>query len=169
MPAKGQFIAVCHRGHPKTGDNLYIAPNGRRVCVECTRIAGRKWVRTHRGNPDRVYLCRTLRHCAYCGQGFYPAERSQQCCSPSCRTAHRRSIPERSCIQCGATIRYPKTRVFCDVTCYRAHQRALHAEHETYPDESLFHYGRMRSLDEQVFDELELGARLEADISGGYW
>lgn len=25
----------CHRGHPFEGDNLYVEPNGRRVCLTC--------------------------------------------------------------------------------------------------------------------------------------
>lgn len=34
----------CLRGHPYTGDNLYIAPDGTRYCRECQRAA---WRRNH--------------------------------------------------------------------------------------------------------------------------
>jgi len=36
---------TCKRGHPLTGANLYVAPNGERQCRECNRINGRARVR----------------------------------------------------------------------------------------------------------------------------
>jgi hypothetical protein len=36
---------TCKRGHPLTGDNLYLAPDGERQCRECSRINGRARVR----------------------------------------------------------------------------------------------------------------------------
>jgi len=33
----------CLRDHPLSGDNLYIKPNGRRVCRQCERIRRRAW------------------------------------------------------------------------------------------------------------------------------
>lgn len=32
----------CAKGHPKSGDNLYIDPKGRRTCRECVREANRQ-------------------------------------------------------------------------------------------------------------------------------
>ncbi len=36
----------CPRGHPYSGDNLYVGPNGYRVCRMCQRIADRKYRHT---------------------------------------------------------------------------------------------------------------------------
>jgi hypothetical protein len=33
---------ACPQGHPYSGDNLYIMPNGRRACKECRRAAVRR-------------------------------------------------------------------------------------------------------------------------------
>lgn len=33
----------CPRGHPYSGDNLYVRPDGGRSCRQCVRTAGRKW------------------------------------------------------------------------------------------------------------------------------
>ena len=33
----------CKRGHPLSGGNLYITPDGRRLCRECRRAACAKW------------------------------------------------------------------------------------------------------------------------------
>ena len=34
---------TCPRGHPYSGDNLYITPTGSRDCKVCKRIRNRKW------------------------------------------------------------------------------------------------------------------------------
>lgn len=36
---------TCKRGHPLSGENLYLAPNGERQCRDCNRINGRARVR----------------------------------------------------------------------------------------------------------------------------
>jgi len=41
---RGLFKTECKRGHPRTGDNVRITPNGTRVCRECERLHKR----THR-------------------------------------------------------------------------------------------------------------------------
>lgn len=49
--AKGNRIAAenrkalthCRRGHPYSGENLYISREGKRHCKECNRIAKRKY------------------------------------------------------------------------------------------------------------------------------
>ena len=38
--APGCVMPTCRRGHPKTGDNLYVIPGtGHRVCVACYRMS----------------------------------------------------------------------------------------------------------------------------------
>lgn len=44
----------CRRGHPFSGDNLYINPDGHRECKECRRIAMRKYDKRRRPSPGRV-------------------------------------------------------------------------------------------------------------------
>lgn len=41
--AKRRAISHCPSGHEYAGDNLYITPDGRRVCKECNRAAKRKY------------------------------------------------------------------------------------------------------------------------------
>jgi hypothetical protein len=36
-PAHGPIKQVCKRGHPLEGDNVYVAPSGRRACKVCMR------------------------------------------------------------------------------------------------------------------------------------
>jgi len=51
VPDIGRAIAIakqkakthCPAGHPYEGENLYITPDGRRVCKECNRAAKRKY------------------------------------------------------------------------------------------------------------------------------
>ena len=38
----------CPQGHPYSGDNLYIPPNGDRICVTCKRKYGREYMRRMR-------------------------------------------------------------------------------------------------------------------------
>ena len=38
----------CWRGHKFSGDNLYVAPDGRRNCRACVRIASRKYEKKRR-------------------------------------------------------------------------------------------------------------------------
>ena len=37
----------CIRGHPLSGDNLFMERNGSRTCLTCRRERGRRWVREH--------------------------------------------------------------------------------------------------------------------------
>ena len=46
-PVGGQQKPNCKRGHPKTGDNLYVSPAGVRHCRKCTRRAQKRWAREH--------------------------------------------------------------------------------------------------------------------------
>lgn len=39
----------CPQGHPYSGDNLYMHPNGGRVCRECVRESGRRYRRRKAG------------------------------------------------------------------------------------------------------------------------
>jgi hypothetical protein len=41
--AKKRAITHCPLGHPYQGENLYVTPQGKRVCKECNRIAKRKY------------------------------------------------------------------------------------------------------------------------------
>lgn len=34
----------CVRGHPLSGNNLYVCPRGRRECRKCRAAAGRRWM-----------------------------------------------------------------------------------------------------------------------------
>jgi len=40
---KRRNLTHCRRGHPYEGKNLYVTPEGKRVCKECNRIAKRKY------------------------------------------------------------------------------------------------------------------------------
>lgn len=40
--------AQCPRGHALSGDNLYLNPNGRRICVTCRRVYDAAWKRARR-------------------------------------------------------------------------------------------------------------------------
>lgn len=42
----------CRLGHPLAGDNLYVKPNGRRVCKACRRAQQAPWVRAKRRGLD---------------------------------------------------------------------------------------------------------------------
>ena len=39
----------CHRGHPLSGDNLYVSPKGERKCQACMKILNRKYRDEGRG------------------------------------------------------------------------------------------------------------------------
>lgn len=45
---------VCSHGHPLTGDNLYITPNGKRRCKECYRTYLRMWFRKRSSSKDQM-------------------------------------------------------------------------------------------------------------------
>lgn len=36
-------MAVCSRGHAFKGDNIYVHPNGSRMCKECKRLTRKLW------------------------------------------------------------------------------------------------------------------------------
>lgn len=36
-PARNLAKTHCHKGHPLSGENLYVRPNGWRICKECRR------------------------------------------------------------------------------------------------------------------------------------
>jgi len=38
----------CPQGHPYAGENLYVRPDGKRICRECTRISQLKYDATRR-------------------------------------------------------------------------------------------------------------------------
>lgn len=42
----------CPKGHPYSGDNLYIRPNGKRECRECLRDQQRRRTRRRNGLPE---------------------------------------------------------------------------------------------------------------------
>lgn len=44
--AVGKVKTHCPQGHPYSGENLYINPNGNRVCRECARAATMRWYRS---------------------------------------------------------------------------------------------------------------------------
>lgn len=44
----------CHRGHPLTGANIYIRPDGRRECWSCRQIATAKGNAKRRGQASEV-------------------------------------------------------------------------------------------------------------------
>ncbi|MGI8537716.1 MAG: hypothetical protein ACR2K2_14825 [Mycobacteriales bacterium] len=47
MPANKKTL--CLRGHPYAGDNLHVAPSGRRYCRACGRVrSAAYYARTHR-------------------------------------------------------------------------------------------------------------------------
>ncbi len=50
---------ACLRGHPLSGDNLYIKPSSnKRQCRECTRASGRKgWHRSERRRETAALVC----------------------------------------------------------------------------------------------------------------
>lgn len=53
------FKTACWRGHPLSGDNLYVNPNtGVRNCRECVRAANRAW---HHANKDHANARRAER------------------------------------------------------------------------------------------------------------
>lgn len=37
----------CPHGHPLSGENLYLRPDGARACRECCRIATQRWKKKH--------------------------------------------------------------------------------------------------------------------------
>lgn len=45
----------CIHGHPLSGENLYVTPDGRRQCRECRKGSVRKWDRKN-GSTRRVRL-----------------------------------------------------------------------------------------------------------------
>jgi hypothetical protein len=38
----------CSRGHAMAGDNLYLNPNGRRICITCRRVYDNAWQKARR-------------------------------------------------------------------------------------------------------------------------
>ncbi len=48
MNATRRALTHCKRGHPLSGDNLFIDKKGSRVCRECTRMACSKYKRSAR-------------------------------------------------------------------------------------------------------------------------
>lgn len=44
-----QYKTHCKRGHPLEGDNLYISPQGRRVCRQCNAIAAKTFIANKKG------------------------------------------------------------------------------------------------------------------------
>lgn len=42
----------CNRGHPLSGDNLYVFKDGRRDCKLCQRIRGLRWWRANRSSTS---------------------------------------------------------------------------------------------------------------------
>lgn len=45
----------CKRGHPLSGDNLYVYPSGERSCRECHRLANRDQYRASHGVPPERF------------------------------------------------------------------------------------------------------------------
>lgn len=56
---------VCKHGHPYSGDNLHIAPDGKRVCRECSR----RWAREHAARQRAANPPPPKPVPAYCAQG----------------------------------------------------------------------------------------------------
>ena len=40
---KRKSLSHCKQGHPYSGENLYVTPDGRRICKECNREAKREY------------------------------------------------------------------------------------------------------------------------------
>lgn len=74
----------CQNGHPLSGDNLYIKPNGRRQCRQCNRD---RQTRFREAGPDRLppdqhgteyaYSCFGCR-CAECSAAASKARRARR-------------------------------------------------------------------------------------------
>ena len=47
MPPKGYRAKSCRHGHPYSGENLYVTPNGQQGCRQCRRQAGNTFSRKH--------------------------------------------------------------------------------------------------------------------------
>lgn len=45
---------LCKRGHPLEGDNLYVFPDGRRLCRTCHRVNGRNFYATRRARSAQT-------------------------------------------------------------------------------------------------------------------
>lgn len=54
MPALGQYLEVCKRGHRREGDNLLITSNNQRVCRECHKIRYENYVASEHGQTERT-------------------------------------------------------------------------------------------------------------------
>ncbi len=52
----------CHRGHPLSGDNLYVAPSGIRNCRACHRIYRDKWAETNRDQYLEMHRVRAAKY-----------------------------------------------------------------------------------------------------------
>lgn len=48
-----RIASECKRGHPLSGENLYVRPNGKRACMECRRMALRRFYVRHGGMKAR--------------------------------------------------------------------------------------------------------------------
>lgn len=48
-PAQNARLTMCRKGHPLSGENLYLYPNGRRRCRTCQRAGQERFRRAHRG------------------------------------------------------------------------------------------------------------------------
>lgn len=47
--------SICKSGHPLTGENLYISPDGKRVCKTCRRARVQEYYRRTGGAAQREY------------------------------------------------------------------------------------------------------------------
>ncbi len=52
ITAKNHKKTECLRGHPLSGANLYVRPEGQRQCVECQRRRGREYRARKRGEAS---------------------------------------------------------------------------------------------------------------------
>lgn len=84
MKSKGDFNrhkTECPQGHPYSGDNLYVAPNGWRYCRTCLNHNQR----TRRGLPNGPIA----KKCAHCGTLFEAQRVTRIYCSSTCKQLAR--------------------------------------------------------------------------------
>lgn len=53
---------LCKKGHPLSGDNLYIRPDGKRACIACKAIDARSYREKKKGSPLLIHN-RDKTHC----------------------------------------------------------------------------------------------------------
>jgi hypothetical protein len=53
MPAAGQYLKKCKRGHLREGDNLLITSNNQRICRQCHKIRHEAYVASEHGQTER--------------------------------------------------------------------------------------------------------------------